>query len=139
MLLLLDNKYSRARRGGSQGTPVASAAHFLVPVWFLLTFIETFCRVLELFFYLRLVLKSQIQTIAEGGRYLLVKTLSSHVLEWPNHAVLLPGLVLFPGHAGQRCGYCSIKEGSKVMSSLRFLLRSLFLTVSWELYRLPWL
>lgn len=139
LLHLLDNKYSRARQGESWGTPVASAAHFLIPVWFLLTFRETFCRVLELFFYLGLVLKLQIQVIAEGGRYLLVKTLCSHVLGWPNRAVLLPGLVLFTGHAGQCCGYCSIKEGSKVMLSLRFVMRSLFLTVSWELESLPWL
>lgn len=52
LLHLLDNEYCRARSSRSQHMPVASAAYFLVPVCFLLTFIEIFCSVLKLFFYL---------------------------------------------------------------------------------------
>lgn len=45
---------------------------------------------------------------------------------------------LFPGCAGQRCGRCSVKEGSKAVSSSGFLMRGWFLAASWELHRLPW-
>lgn len=37
-LHLLDKEYCRARSTRSQHMPGASAAYFLVPVWFLLTF-----------------------------------------------------------------------------------------------------
>lgn len=80
LLHLLDNEYCRARSSRSQHMPVASAAYFLVPVCFLLTFIEIFCSVLKLFFYLGWVLKSGTQMAAGAGSCLVVRTPCSKAL-----------------------------------------------------------
>lgn len=79
LLHLLDNECWGARSSRSQHMPGASA-YFLVPAWFLLTFIEIFYRVLQLFFNLRWILRSGTQVAAGAGSCWVVRTLCSRVL-----------------------------------------------------------
>lgn len=76
---------------------------------------------------------------AGAGSCLVVRNLCSQALVYPNHAVLVPGLVPSSlGVQGSVVVTALSRKALKPLLSPRFLFRSLFLAVSWELWRLPW-
>lgn len=123
LLHLLDNEYCRARSSRSQHMPGASTAYFLVPVWFLLTFIESFYSVFKTF--LQFGMNTEVRNTNGSWSWELLgcqnPMLPSSALA-RSCCTCARACSLFTGCAGQCCGDCRVKEASKatVVSKVPF-------------------